>query len=121
MTPELEALALRAIAAGAPVPGWEPASVGSIVADGKLVYEVVWGDKAPGRRGLILLPVLSDFRWLGWVQDEVRRRGYLWAMTNIDCEGDECRLKVHKRHEAAEWTAHQSWEAAIVAMLEATL
>jgi len=67
-----------------------------------------------------MLPVLTDFRWLGWTQNEVRRRGYLWAITDIDCEGEELRFKVHKRHEAAEWVACPSREAALVAMLEAT-
>jgi len=79
LTPEQKALALRAIAAGAPVPGWEPASVGSILTNSGLPYEVAWGEKASGRRGLVLLPVLSDFRWLGWVLEEVERRG--WAYT----------------------------------------
>lgn len=73
MTPELKALARRAIAAGVPevddntvivIPG---VSIRSIATG--LVYDRT-----------TRLPLLSDHTWPGWVQTEVHRRGYEYCI-----------------------------------------
>ena len=73
MTPRLVALALRAIAHGAP----EADDHTVIVTPGVSFRSVLTGlvyDR-PTR-----LPLLSDPSWLGWVLDEVSRRGYDYCM-----------------------------------------
>ena len=73
MSPALKALAERAIAAGAP----EADDHTIIVVPGVSFRSVLTGlvyDR------LTRLPLLSDPSWLGWVLDEVSRRGYDYCM-----------------------------------------
>jgi hypothetical protein len=79
MTPRLVTLALRAIAHGAPEPRHEPGGMGHAlpgeVEVGGLVYERVVVDGVPR-----LLPALKHWSWLGWVLEEMERRGYDYCM-----------------------------------------
>ena len=73
MIPALKALAERAIAAGAP----EADDHTIIVVPGVSFRSVLTGlvyDR------LTRLPLLSDPSWLGWVLDEVSRRGYEYCL-----------------------------------------
>ena len=111
MTPRLVALALRAIAHGAPEPRYESGGMGHAlpgeVEVGGLLYERVVVEGVPR-----LLPVLKHWSWLGWTLTEVERRGYWWALSArgawsvvgpSQASGDPCDRPV-----------------ALVAMLEAT-
>ena len=79
MSPSLVSLALRAIAHGAPELRYEPGGMGHTlpgeVEVGGLVYERVVVDGVPR-----LLPLLSHWSWLGWILDEVSRRGYEYCL-----------------------------------------
>lgn len=73
MSPSLVSLALRAIAHGAPEADDHTVIVVSGVSFRSVLTGLVYD--RPTR-----LPLLSDPSWLGWVLDEVSRRGYDYCM-----------------------------------------
>ena len=124
MTPADVSLALRAVAAGAPVPITFHSGDGRRVSRNgfPLVRDpagIWWFEHRAYRENPQtphsqddLVPLLSDPSWLGWTLAEVERRGYWWALSArgawsvtgpSQAGGDPC-----------------DRPAALVAMLEAT-
>lgn len=112
MTPALIALAIRAMAAGAPVPTeecwdgwWEHRRYDRYFVGGK------WQS----------VPVLSDPSWLGWVLAEVERRGWPYIHLSFR-EGGYWHWSAegNRNFEHAQWGKAREREATLVAMLEAT-
>jgi hypothetical protein len=127
LTPALAALALRAIAAGAP-PVRRAAALSCRVAgqrhrcpESGLAYvavEISRGGQLPHPE---YVPDLSDPSWLGWTLAEVERRGWRWMVAT----GSDGRYRVVVWHPSGQ-PAEGGWDApdrpsALVAMLEATL
>ena len=112
MSPALKALAERAIAAGAP----EADDHTIIVVPGVSFRSVLTGlvyDR------LTRLPLLSDPSWLGWVLDEVSRRGYAYAIEAVD--GGMYRVNAwHSSWVCERYSLHMGREEALVTLLEAT-
>ena len=118
MSPSLVSLALRAIAHGAPELRYEPGGMGHTlpgeVEVGGLVYERVVVDGVPR-----LLPLLSHWSWLGWILDEVSRRGYAYAIEAVD--GGMYRVNAwHSSWVCERYSLHMGREEALVTLLEAT-
>ena len=117
--PEEIQLGQRALAAGAPPLGTHTVYLDARIMDAHTGLVYIRADDSGELLHKATVPLLADPSWVGWVQTEVRRRGYLWAMTNIDHDGEGWSIKVHRRHESAAWFPCLSRADALLAMLEA--